>query len=66
MKPLKYRVIFGRTLERPLINFEGALDLNLSENSIIVATNAAHATKFPITYTTLYVSTQYNTKLLEQ
>ena len=66
MKPLKYRIIFWRTLERPLINFEGTLDLNLSENSVIVATNAAHATKFPITDTTLYVSTVYNTKLLEQ
>ena len=48
------------------------LDLNWSENCVIVATNvAAQATTFPITDTKLYVpvvtlSTQDNSKLLKQ
>ena len=55
-----------------LINYEITLDLNWSENCVIVATNvAAPATRFSITDTKLYVplvtlSTQDNAKLLEQ
>ena len=57
---------------RTLINCEINLDLNWSENCIIVATNvAAQSTTFSITDTKLYVpvatlSTQDNAKLLEQ
>ena len=56
----------------PLINCEITLDLNWSENCVIVATNvAAQATTFSITDTKLYVpvvtlSTQENAKLLEK
>ena len=54
-----------------LINCVINLDLNWSENCVIVATNvAAQATTFPITDTKLYVpvvtlSTQDNAKLLK-
>ena len=56
----------------PLINCEITLDLNRSENCVIVVTNvAAQATTISITDTKLYVpvvtlSTQDNAKLLEQ
>ena len=72
MVPLKYLSNFWRTLEMPLINCEINLDLNWSENCVIVATNAAaQATTFSITDTKLYVpvvtlSIQDNAKLLEQ
>ena len=72
MVPLNYLPNFWRTLERPLINCEITLDLNWSENCVIVATNvAAQATTFSINETTLYVrvvtlSTEDNSKLLEQ
>ena len=55
-----------------LTNCEITLDLNWSENWVIVATNlAAQVTTFSITDTKLYVpvvilSTQDNPKLLEQ
>ena len=55
----------------PLINCEITLDLNWSENCVILATNvAAQATTFSITDVKLYVpvrtlSTQDNAKLLE-
>ena len=69
--PLKYLSNFWRTLEMPLINCEVTLDLNWSENCVIVAANAAQATTISITDTKLYipvvtVSTQDNAKLLEQ
>ena len=69
---LKYPSNFGKTLEMPLINCEITLDLNLSENCLIVATNVtAQAATFSITDTKLYVpvvtlSTQDNAKLLEK
>ena len=72
MIPLKYLRNFWRTLEMPLINCEITLDLNWSENCVIVATNvAAQDTTFSITDIKLYVpvvtlSTQDNAKLLEQ
>ena len=56
----------------PLINCETTLDLNWSENCVIMATNvAAQTTTFSITDTKLYVSvvtisTQDNAKLLEK
>ena len=56
----------------PLINCEINLDLNWSENCVIVATNVtAQATRFSLTDRKLYVpvvtlSTQDNAKLLEQ
>ena len=56
----------------PLINCELNLDLNWSENCVIVATNAtAQAKTFSITDTKLYVPfvtllAQYNGKLLKQ
>ena len=56
----------------PLINCEISLDLNWSENCVIVATNvAAQATTFSIPDTKFYIpvitlSTQDNAKLLEQ
>ena len=55
-----------------LTNCEITLDLNWSENCVIVATNlAAQVTTFSITDTKLYVpvvilSTQDNEKLLQQ
>ena len=70
--PLRYLIHVWRTLEMPLIDCEINLDLNWSENCVIVATNiAAQATTFSITDTELYVpvvtlSTQDNAKLLEQ
>ena len=71
MVPLQYLNNFCRTLQVPLINSEINLDLNWSENCVIVATNiAAEATSFPITHTKLYgpvvtLSTQDNIRLLE-
>ena len=56
----------------PLIIFEISLDLNWSENCVVVATNlAAQTPSFSINDTKLYVpaetlSTQDNTKLLKQ
>ena len=72
MVPLKYLSNFWRILEMPLINCETTLDLNWSENCVIMATNvAAQTTTFSITDTKLYVSvvtisTQDNAKLLEK
>ena len=72
MVPLKYLSNFWRTLEMPLINCEITLDLNWSENCVIVATDvAAQATTFSITDTKLYLPvatllTQDNSKLLEK
>ena len=68
---LKYQSNIWRTLEIPLINCEITLNLNWSENYIIVATNMADQdTIFSITDTKRYVplitlSTQDNAKLLE-
>ena len=70
--PLKYLSNLWRSLEMPLINCEITLDLNWSENCIIVATNAVNqSTTFSVTDTKHYVpvvtlSTQDNAKLLEQ
>ena len=55
----------------PLINCEVTLDINWSENCVIVAANEAQARKFSIADTKLYVlvvtlSTQDNAKLLQQ
>ena len=75
MVPLKYLSNFWRTLERSLINceinLEIKLDLNWSENRVIVANNANQDTRFSITDTKFYVpvvtlSIEDNTKLLEQ
>ena len=71
MLPLKYLSNFWRTLEIPLINCEIILDLNWSENCVKVANNADQDTAISITDTKVYVpvltlSTQDNTKLLEQ
>ena len=56
MVPLKYLCNFWRTLEKPFINYENTLDLNWSENCVIVTTNvAALATTFSITDTILHV-----------
>ena len=72
MVHLKYLINFWRTLEMHFINSEINLDLNWSENCVIVATNvAAEAATFSITDTKLYVpvvtlSIQDNAKLLEQ
>ena len=69
--PLKYLSNFWRILQMLLINCEITLDLNWSENCVIVATNVpAQATTFSIIDTKLYVpvvtlSTQDNAKLLE-
>ena len=50
--PLKYLGNFCKILEVPLINCEVTLDLNWSENCVIVATNVAvQATAFSITDT---------------
>ena len=47
MIPLKYLSNFWRTLEIPLINCEVDLDLNLSKNCVIVASDVANqATTF--------------------
>ena len=72
MVHLKYLINFWRTLEMHFINSEINLDLNWSENCVIVVTNvAAEAATFSITDTKLYVpvvtlSIQDNAKLLEQ
>ena len=72
MVPLNYQSNFWRILEMTLINCEINLNLNWSENSVIVATSvAAQATTFSIIDTKLYVpivtlSTQDNAKLLQQ
>ena len=72
MVPLNYLSNFWRFLEMPLINCEITLDLNWSENFVIVATNAAaQVTTFSITNAKLFVSvvtlsTQDNAQLLEQ
>ena len=72
MVPLKYLSNIWRTLEMPLIDCKIALDLNWSENCVIVATNvAAQITTLSITNRKLYVavvtlSTKDNAKLLEQ
>ena len=60
-----------RTLEMPLINCEINLDLDWSENCVIVTDNADQDTTFSITDAKLYIpvvplSTQDNAKLLEQ
>ena len=70
--PLKYLSNFWKTLEMLLSNCEINLDLNWSNNCIIVATVVANqGATFSITDTKLYVSvvtlsTQDNTNLLEQ
>ena len=72
MVPLKYLSNFWRTLEMPIINCEIALDLNWSENCVIVATDIAdQGATFSIADTNIYVpvvtlSIQDNAKLLEQ
>ena len=72
MVPLNYQSNFWRILEMTLINCEINLDLNWSENCVIVATSkAAQATTFSIIDTKLFVpivtlSTQDNAKLLQQ
>ena len=71
MLPLKYVSNFWRTLEMSLIYRQITVDLNWSENCVIVATNiVAQATIFSITDTKRYVSVetlsfQDNEKLLE-
>ena len=71
MLPLKYVSNFWRTLEMSLIYCQITVDLNWSENCVIVATNiVAQATIFSITDTKRYVSVetlsfQDNEKLLE-
>ena len=54
--PLKYLSNFWRTLEMPLINCEVTLDLNWSENCVIVATNVAAEATFSTTDTKLLCS----------
>ena len=72
MERLKYLSNIWRTFEIPLIIFEISLDLNWSENCVMVTTNlAAQTPSFSINDTKLYVpaetlSTQDNTKLLKQ
>ena len=69
---IKYLSNFSRTLEMPLMNCEITLDLNWSENCVIVANNvAAQATTFSVTDTkpnvpVVTLSTHGNVKLLEQ
>ena len=69
--PLKYVSNFRRTLEMRLINCEITLDLNWSENCVIVTANvAAQVTTCSLADTKLDVpvvtlSTQDNAKLLE-
>ena len=70
MVPLKHLRKFWRTLKMPLINCEINLDLNWSENYVIVVTNATdQAPTFSITNAKFYVpvitlSTQDNAKYL--
>ena len=72
MTPLKYLSNFWRIIEMSLINCEITLDLNWSENCVIVATNVkAQSITVSITDTKHYVpvvtlSTQDNAKLLEK
>ena len=71
MVPLKYVSKFWGTAEIPLINCEINLNLKWSENYVIVAKNADHATTFLIADTKLYapvvtLSTQDNAKLFEK
>ena len=72
MVPLKYLSHFLKTLEMLLIDCEINLDLNWSENCVIVATTVTNqGTTFSITGSKIYVrvvtlSTQDNGKLLEQ
>ena len=72
MVPLKYLSHFLKTLEMLLIDCEINLDLNWSENCVIVATAVTNqGTTFSITGSKIYVrvvtlSTQDNGKLLEQ
>ena len=57
MVPLKHLIHFWRTLEKPLIDWEVNLFLNLSEGCVIVHTNIANqVVTFAITETNLYVS----------
>ena len=67
--PLKYLSNFRRTVEMPLFNCKGNLELTWSKDCLI--TNSTGEGKFQITETKLYVpvvtlSTQDNTKLLQQ
>ena len=56
MAPLKHLSNFWKTLEMPLMNYEITLDLNWTENCVIVATNvAAQTTTFLITDAKIYV-----------
>ena len=70
--PLKYLSNFWGTLDVPFINCEINLNLNCSENWIIIATDVANqGATFSITDTKIYVpvvtlSIQDNKKLLEQ
>ena len=69
MVPLKYVIIFGRTLEMPLINCE--VNLILTWLSTCVITNSTGAGTFEIRDTKLYVpvvnlSTQDNDKLFQE
>ena len=72
MVPLKYLSNFWRTLEMPLINCEAELNLNWSENCVIIYTNVNdQVPTFTTTETNIYVpvvtlSTQDNEKLLPQ
>ena len=56
MLPLKYLIIFCRTVEMSLINCEIDLILTWSANCVIVYTNDVnHSATFAITETKLYV-----------
>ena len=72
MVPLKYLSNSWRIFEMSLFNCKINLDLNWSENCVIVATNVANqSATFLVTDTKLYIpvvalSTQDNAKLLEQ
>ena len=72
MVALKYLSNFWGTPEMSLVNCEINLNLNCSENCVIVSTSVAdQGTTFSITDTRLYVpvltlSTQDNAKLLKQ
>ena len=69
MLPLKYLSNFWRTLEMPLINCE--VNLILTWPLTCVITNSTGKGTFKITKSRLYdplvtLSTQYNSKLLQQ
>ena len=71
MVPLKNMSDLWRTLETVLVNCEVTLDLSWSESYVLVATNAAQATKFSTADKKLYLpavtlSTQDNAKVLER